>query len=115
MIQAILQRTNSYMYVFFFIWISSTITLSAQNTSKIKFPNSGKPQAQEAFLKGVLLLHSFEYEDAAEAFQQAQQQDPVFALAYWGEAMTYSHPIWGGPSNSDKAIACLNKLGSITA
>jgi tetratricopeptide (TPR) repeat protein len=91
------------------------MTLSAQNTSQIKFPNSGKPLAQEAFLKGVLLLHSFEYEDAAEAFQQAQHQDPGFALAYWGEAMTYNHPIWGTPSDRDKAISCLNKLGSNTA
>ena len=41
-----------------------------------------------------LLLHSFEYEDAKEAFQQAQKAAPDFAMAYWGEAMTYNHPLW---------------------
>jgi tetratricopeptide (TPR) repeat protein len=42
----------------------------------------------------VLLLHSFEYEDAARAFREAQAAEPGFALAYWGEAMTYTHPLW---------------------
>ena len=42
----------------------------------------------------MLLLHSFEFELAAEAFVEAQQADPEFALAYWGEAMTYNHPLW---------------------
>jgi tetratricopeptide (TPR) repeat protein len=60
----------------------------------ITFPNSGAPAAQGAFIQGVLLLHSFEFEDAATAFRQAQEIDPDFALAYWGEAMTYNHPLW---------------------
>ena len=60
----------------------------------INFPNSGAPAAQAEFVRGVLLLHSFEYDDAAKAFQQAQRLDSAFALAYWGEAMTYTHPVW---------------------
>ena len=60
----------------------------------IDFPNSGAPAAQEPFIRGVLLLHSFEYTAAAAAFQQAERLDPGFALAYWGEAMTYTHPVW---------------------
>ena len=60
----------------------------------IDFPNSGAPAAQEPFVRGVLLLHSFEYTAAAAAFQQAERLDPGFALAYWGEAMTYTHPVW---------------------
>ena len=60
----------------------------------IDFPNSGAPAAQHAFVRGVLLLHSFEFEDAATEFRAAQEADPTFALAYWGEAMTYNHPLW---------------------
>jgi tetratricopeptide (TPR) repeat protein len=59
-----------------------------------QFANSGSAAAQESFLRGLLLLHSFEYEDAAEAFRQAEQIDPGFAMAYWGEAMTENHPLW---------------------
>src|SRR5438477_12336577 len=60
----------------------------------IAFANSGKPEAQEAFLRGVLLLHNFAYPQAERAFEEAERIDPNFALAYWGEAMTYNHPIW---------------------
>ena len=60
----------------------------------VSFPNSGDESAQEPFLRGVRLLHSFEYSDAATAFREAQEADPDFAMAYWGEAMTYNHPLW---------------------
>ena len=60
----------------------------------IDFPNSGAPEAQGPFIEGVLLLHSFEFEASAKAFQAAQAADPDFGLAYWGEAMTYNHPLW---------------------
>ena len=65
-----------------------------EGLGSLSFPNSGNQAAQEPFLRGVLLLHSFEFEPAAEAFREAQQADPEFALAYWGEAMTYNHPLW---------------------
>ncbi|MFB3110876.1 MAG: tetratricopeptide repeat protein, partial [Gemmatimonadales bacterium] len=47
----------------------------------LSFPNSGAPAAQHDFLRGVLLLHSFEYDYAAEAFRKAQEIDPDFAMA----------------------------------
>ncbi len=73
----------------------------------IDFPNSGSAAAQEPFLRGVLLLHSFEYDDAARAFQQAQEADPRFALAYWGEALTHYRPVWGReyPAKGRAALA----------
>jgi len=60
----------------------------------IDFPTSASPLAQGAFLEGVLYLHSFEYESAERAFRRAQQLEPGFAMAHWGEAMTYTHPVW---------------------
>jgi tetratricopeptide (TPR) repeat protein len=78
---------------------------------RIDFPNSGSPEAQEPFIRGVLLLHSFEYEDAREAFQEAQRLDPGFALAFWGEAMTHNHPLWA-QQNRDAARAALARFAS---
>ena len=75
------------------------------------FPNSGAAEAQEPFLRGVLLLHSFEYDDAREAFQEARRVDPDFALAAWGEAMTHNHPIWQR-QDRDAALAALGSLGA---
>lgn len=61
----------------------------------LTFPASTSvPAARQAFLRGVLLLHLFEYPAAAAAFRQAEQRDPSFAMAYWGEAMTANHPVW---------------------
>jgi tetratricopeptide (TPR) repeat protein len=58
----------------------------------------------------VLLLHSFEYDDAAAAFREAQHLAPGFALAYWGEAMTRTHPVWN-EQDLDSARAVLARLG----
>jgi tetratricopeptide (TPR) repeat protein len=60
------------------------------------------------------LLHLFEYPDAAKAFRQAQQLDPDFAMAYWGEAMTYNHGIWN-QLDADAGRAALGKLGTTPA
>jgi len=86
--------------------------LAAQSSARlgtISFPTSGARAAQKPFIRGVLLLHSFEYEDAAAAFREAERLDPGFALAYWGEAMTWTHPIWD-QQNVDSARAVLARL-----
>ena len=67
---------------------------AAQELGTITFPTSGAPAAQPAFLEGVKALHSFQFDEAAEAFRRAQTADPHFALAYWGEAMSHNHPLW---------------------
>lgn len=80
-----------------------TQTLSAQQSTtpddlslgSIEFPTSTTGAAQKEFLTGVLALHSFWYPEARTHFQKAQELDPNFAMAYWGEAMTYDHPLWG--------------------
>jgi tetratricopeptide (TPR) repeat protein len=89
----------------------ATASLAAQSArlGTISFPNSGARVAQKPFIRGVLLLHSFEYQDAATAFREAERLDPAFALAYWGEAMTWTHPIWD-EQNVDSARAVLARL-----
>jgi tetratricopeptide (TPR) repeat protein len=91
---------------------AGVVPLSAQSSrlGRISFPNSGARQAQPAFIKGVLLLHSFEYEDAAVAFREARRIDPSFVLAFWGEAMTHNHPVWN-EQDLDSARAVLAELG----
>ena len=77
----------------------------------ITFPNSGSAAAQDDFLRGVAWLHSFGYEDAIEAFRAAQVKDPRFALAYWGEALAFSQPLWFF-EEPDLGRAALAKLGA---
>jgi tetratricopeptide (TPR) repeat protein len=75
----------------------------------VAFANSGSPAAQADFLAGLALLHDFEYPAAAEAFRRAESADPGFAMAYWGEAMTFNHPIWM-QQDLKAARDALNKL-----
>jgi tetratricopeptide (TPR) repeat protein len=78
---------------------------------EIDFTASGKEEAQPYFKKGLLLLHSFEYEDAAEEFRKATEADKDFTMAYWGEAMTHNHSLWRY-QDYEKATTVLNKLSS---
>ncbi|MFN0122601.1 MAG: tetratricopeptide repeat protein [Blastocatellia bacterium] len=82
----------------------------------VQFPNSGKPAAQEAFLKGLAALHSFWYEEALEYFEAAAKADPDFAMARWGAAMTYNHPLWGQQEAEParKALALIRDTGKLT-
>jgi tetratricopeptide (TPR) repeat protein len=75
------------------------------------FPNSGAPQAQPDFMRGLLLLHSFEYDAARQAFQAAERADPKFAMAYWGEALTYNQTLWA-EQDQGAARAALAKLAA---
>lgn len=89
-------------------WAASTAT-AQEALGDVEFPNSGAPEAQEPFRRGLLLLHNFEYQDARTAFLEAQRRDPAFAMAYWGEALTYDHPLWGD-ENLDAAREALREL-----
>ncbi|HSE27400.1 MAG TPA: hypothetical protein VLA95_04170 [Gemmatimonadales bacterium] len=86
----------------------------AERLGTIAFPNSGAPEAQADFVRGVLLLHSFEYGTAVASFRAAQARDPGFALAYWGEALAYTHPLWN-EQDSVAARAALARLAPTPA
>src|SRR6185295_4005120 len=101
--------------VTFVAFVSSSPRAQSQPASllgRISFPTSGSASAQPEFVRGVLLLHSFEYDDAIVAFRQAQKADPGFAMAYWGEALSYNQPLWLN-ENLDKARGVLDRLRAV--
>ena len=63
------------------------------DVGSIDFPTSAGSEAQKHFIRGVAILHSFGYEQAREQFHAAQELEPDLALAYWGETLTYNHPL----------------------
>jgi tetratricopeptide (TPR) repeat protein len=75
--------------------ISVSVRAQESQLGRVEFPTSGSAKAQAPFLRGLAALHSFWYEEALEAFQESTKIDPDFAMGYWGEAMTYNHPLWG--------------------
>ncbi len=67
--------------------------LSGLGTLAHSFSISEK--ARPHFDRGLLLLHSFEYDDAREEFEKAKAADPSEVMAYWGLAMTHYKALWG--------------------
>ena len=63
----------------------------------VKFPNSCSANVQPDFERAVALLHSFAYSAAEKAFGDVAKADPQCAMAHWGIAMTYFHPLWPPP------------------
>ena len=52
---------------------------------------------QADFSRAVALLHSFFYEEARRIFTAIAERDPTCAMAQWGIAQTWWHPIWTPP------------------
>ncbi|MEE2635982.1 MAG: hypothetical protein VYE68_01960 [Acidobacteriota bacterium] len=81
------------------------------SVGSLDFPTSGSPEAQQHFLRGVAILHSFGWKQAIEEFQAAQRLDPDFAMAYWGETLCYNHPLFGTGPDNENPRAVLRRLG----
>src|ERR1700675_243190 len=60
----------------------------------VQFPTSCSSDVQKSFERAVALLHSFAYSAAEKAFADVAKADPKCAMAHWGIAMTYFHPLW---------------------
>ena len=78
----------------------------------VEFRVSCTPAAQKYFTRGVALLHSFTYEESAEAFRGAAAQDSQCAMAHWGLAMTEYHQMWepnAGPEELKRGAAEIQK------
>jgi tetratricopeptide (TPR) repeat protein len=87
----------------------STAATAESGLGEIDFPTSAAPAAHPAFVRGVLYLHNFHYPQAAEAFREAQRLDPGDVMSFWGEAMTYTHPVWN-EQDTARARAALRRL-----
>lgn len=70
---------------------------------RIRFENSCAAEAQDDLLRGITLLHSFEYPETKRIFGELIERHPDCALAYWGAAMSLWHPLWAPPSEQDLA------------
>jgi len=57
--------------------------------------------AEPHLRKGMALLHHMTYVGAREEFIKAVEKDPVSAMGYWGQAMTYIHPLWADPPSEE--------------
>ncbi len=69
-------------------------TLTKEELGAVHFANSCAEGVATDFDRAVALLHSFQYEQAEQAFAAVADKDPRCALAQWGVAMANYHGLW---------------------
>lgn len=96
-------------------WASEPGDLRA--AGKVNFPVTCAPAVRLEFSRGVALLHSFFYEEARRIFTDVAEKDPACAMAQWGIAMTWWHPIWTPPAPDEMRAgkAAVEKAMMMTA
>ena len=78
--------------------LGAATTLGAQTPKNggvgvVQFETSCAPTVKPTFVRGVALLHSFEFGAATKAFNDVVAADSNCAIAYWGVAVS----AWGNP------------------
>src|SRR5215467_6395029 len=79
--------------------------LSAEEVGSVQFATSCSKVVATSFNRAVALLHSFQYEQAREAFNEVSKQDPSCAMAQWGVAMSHYHGLWRNGDTSAGRLA----------
>src|SRR5882762_627419 len=78
--------------------------LSAEEIGSVHFPTSCLKTVEPRFNRAVALLHSFQYEQARQAFSEVSVMDASCAMAQWGVAMSHYHGLW---DNGDRVSGSL--------
>jgi hypothetical protein len=88
--------------------------LTEDEVGSVHFATSCRADLTGSFNRAVALLHSFQYEQARQAFAEIANQDQQCAMAQWGIAMSHYHGMW---DNGDLAAgrAALDKAKQVAA
>ncbi|HEY4181332.1 MAG TPA: hypothetical protein VGM90_31015 [Kofleriaceae bacterium] len=84
--------------------------VNADALGALSFPlTEGTPDARAHFMRGLLALHSFWYDEALREFTAASAADPSMNMAHWGQAMSHVKILWG----EDDVMAAKMALASM--
>jgi tetratricopeptide (TPR) repeat protein len=110
-----LRPMRAFTIAFLFL-VARSGPAAAGSLGHIEFPTTGPRAAQEQFLRGVMALHSFFYDEALEEFRAAQKTAPTYPMAYWGEAMALNQTIWENQDTTGarKVLSRISSTATIT-
>jgi Tfp pilus assembly protein PilF len=106
------QLTVAFAVIFSLSFSAIVSSAELEQIGTFDFPTSASGEAQKHFTLGVGYLHSFGWKQARGEFRKAQEIDPDFALAYWGESLTYNHPLIPVLQDPQSPKDTLNRLGA---
>lgn len=86
-----------------------------RKSGTVRMEISCAPEVKDDFQTALALLHSFFYDEARRQFVDIAGRDPGCAMAWWGAAMTWYHPLWAPPTAEDLAegIAMVEKARAL--
>src|SRR5258708_12465442 len=79
--------------------------ISEEEVGSVPFLTSCGPDLAESFNRAVALLHSFQYEQARQAFTEISERYPECAMAQWGVAMSHYHGMWDNGDTAARRVA----------
>jgi tetratricopeptide (TPR) repeat protein len=87
---------------------------AANRFGSVHFDTSCALAVRTDFNNAVAILHSFEYDEAHQAFADVARKDPTCAMAQWGETMSDIHPLWSeyNASQGARDSAAARKLAT---
>jgi tetratricopeptide (TPR) repeat protein len=74
---------------------------SDHSVGKTDFGVSSNSAVNAQFNYALAMLHHMMYDHAEKEFLKVIEQEPDCAMAYWGIAMSYFHPLWHDPTKYD--------------
>lgn len=89
----------------------AVLGLDGKPLGTVRFPTSCSDAANERLQRGLALLHHMTYMQAESEFSAAAEADPECAIAYWGQAMTYLHPLWPDVVSAEQHAVAQELLG----
>lgn len=75
-----------------------------EQLGNVSFSVSCNDLARQHTERGLALLHHMTYEGARARFALATEVDPECAMGYWGQAMSYIHPLWSDPPSQENFV-----------
>lgn len=75
------------------------VNVYGEQLGRVSMPFACNEAALDTAQRGLALLHHMTYVGARAAFAVTIQTDPDCAMGYWGQAMSYIHPLWSDPPN----------------
>ena len=88
--------------------------LTEQEVGSVHFSTSCRSDLAGNFNRAVALLHSFQYEQARQAFVEIAEKDAQCAMAQWGVAMSHYHGMWQNGDTAAGRVA-LNRARHVAA
>ncbi len=87
--------------------------LTEAEVGSIKFSTSCSHAVENNFNRAVALLHSFQYEQVQQAFDEIAKQDPACAMAQWGMCDRHTFTACGTTATLLRGRAALQKAQEV--